>query len=233
MHRKLLWNTDLSISHMILFHTIIIDFIINSKNIPLCLITNGLLTILFKPTSNMIVLIFIITLILMIVVSNIYSEKNKEKEEQRKKLQQANKEKKRIEQEAFLADLTSKYGTPQQILITNYKLTNSIIVFPESNIIYANAQIINYKDIISSEIKEESYSFKTGNTKIVTKNSGGSTVGRAIVGGMIAGPAGAIIGGTTSTKTSQVIDTTRKHTIKHYYVLINLTDIKNPLVKID
>ena len=132
-----------------------------------------------------------------------------------------------------MSDLTSKYGTPQQILITNYKLTNSIIVFPESKIIYANAQIINYSDIISSEIKEESYTFKTGNTKIVTKNSNGSTMGRAIVGGMIAGPAGAIIGGTTSKKTSEVIDTTRQHTIKHYYVLINLTDIKNPLLKID
>ena len=118
-------------------------------------------------------------------------------------------------------------------MVDIFTLNNSILTFPETHHIYIDSQVIKYKDIISCEIKDDSYVKKIGSQQIVTKNKNSSTIGRAIVGGMIAGPAGAIIGGATSKKESTVIDDTQTITFHHYYVVINITDTQKPVIKID
>lgn len=184
--------------------------------------------------------IFLIGWIVWMSSSANYKEENKielkdkitEKEE-RQAEEKAKMDKRKADKERFVSELSSKYGKPDVSMVDLFALKNSILTFPETQYLYIEKQAIKYKDIISCEIKDESYSKKIGSQQIVTKNKNGSTLGRAIVGGLIAGPAGAIIGGATSKKESTVIDDTQTITFHHYYVVINISDTQKPVIKID
>lgn len=134
----------------------------------------------------------------------------------------------------FLAELSAKFGRPEKIVHPlNNRMKNAFIVFPQTQTLYVATQVIPFVQLLNCEIKDETYTTVTGTKEEVTKSSNGSTVGRAIVGGLIAGPAGAIIGGTTSKKTTEIIDNTKTITHHHYYAIINLTSAVNPIKTVD
>lgn len=60
--------------------------------------------------------------------------------------------------------------------------------------------IFNFSDIVDFEIVEN------GTTITETKQKGGSGVGRAVVGGALLGPAGAVVGAATKKKKTQTIE---------------------------
>ena len=89
-------------------------------------------------------------------------------------------------------------------------------------------RVLSFDDIINYEIID--------NKKIVTKNKG--TLGRAFTGGLIFGPLGAIIGGSTSKKVSK--EKTINHTIqinlkssyKPISIVVHKEDIKQNIVSV-
>lgn len=138
------------------------------------------------------------------------------------------------EDESFLSELSAKLGHPEKIVLPlNNRLQNGFIVFPQTQSIYVASQVIPFNQLVGCEIKDETYTTITGTKEEVTRSSNGSTVGRAIVGGLIAGPAGAIIGGTTSKKKTEIIDNTKTITHHHYYAVINLASAANPIITVD
>ena len=107
--------------------------------------------------------------------------------------------------------------------------------------------LYSFKDILSCELIEkeniETTSVVVGHkdevtTTYTTKTSGKSLAGRAIVGGLIAGPVGAIIGGATARRTtvaenqvtSKPIMGTKEYKSIIYRLLIKTTKSKSTLI---
>lgn len=78
--------------------------------------------------------------------------------------------------------------------------------------------IYNYKDILQSELDID------GET--ISKQSTTGTVGRAVLGGILAGGAGAIIGGVTGSKK-------QKEKVNSIDLKLSVNDSKNPFYKIN
>jgi len=170
-----------------------------------------------------------------------YKQSNAEKlekmitiEEDRQALIAAEKASEENENKQVMDELTAKYGKPEQIIrILDNKLKNAFMVFPRAKSVYVHSKVIPYSQMVSCEVKDDSYNTVTGTKEEITKTSTGSMAGRAIVGGLIAGPLGAVVGGATAKKTTEVIDNTQTITNHHYYVIITLADVSTPMVKID
>lgn len=102
--------------------------------------------------------------------------------------------------------------------------------------VLAAGKVIGFENIISCSYiddgREESTQIGTANSQTKVNNS--SVVGRAIVGGMVAGGAGAIIGGATAktNTTTNINTTTTTRTIHDYTVILNVKDILSPVCKI-
>lgn len=139
-----------------------------------------------------------------------------------------------MENDQIMAELSAKYGKPLQVIrILDNRLKNSFIMFPTAQCIYVQSMVIPYRQIVSCEVKDESYTTVTGSREEITKTSTGSMAGRAIAGGLIAGPLGAVIGGATAKKKTEVIDNTQTNTHHHYYVIVTLAGVSNSLARID
>ena len=184
---------------------------------------------------------FVIGWIIWMLANADFKHKNAEKleqmiskEEQRQAIVAAKRAEEEKENNQVKEELTAKYGQPEQIVyILDTRLKNSFMVFPGAQSIYVQSKVIPYSQIVSCEVKDESYTTVTGTKQEVTKTSTGSMAGRAIVGAAIAGPLGAVVGGATAKKKTEVIDNTKTVTHHHYYVIITLADVSTPMVKID
>lgn len=184
---------------------------------------------------------FVIGWIIWMLANAGYKEDNRNKLEEKIKVREdedaeraRQKKEKEEEKERQISALTTQFGNPEKIInISDDKIDNAFIVFPSSCSLKYKSQVIQYSDIVSSEVKDNTYTTTTGTKEEVTKSSTGSTIGRAVVGGLIAGPAGAIIGGATSKKRTEVIDNTRTILHHHYFVIVNLSTPANPVLKID
>ncbi len=125
------------------------------------------------------------------------------------------------------------------IIYKNFRLE----LYEKAQKIIFNGSLYSYCDILSCDVEEkekiETTSVLIGHrddvtTTYTTKTSGKSLAGRAIVGGVIAGPVGAIIGGATAKRTTiaenqvttrPVMGTKQYKTIT-YRVLIKTTKSK-------
>ena len=133
-----------------------------------------------------------------------------------------------------LSLLTATLGNPEKIIKTlDNSIEKAFIVFSSTSNIYYNSRAIPFSQLVSCDIKDDSYTTTTGTKQAITKSKNGSTLGRAVVGGILAGPAGAIIGGATSKKTTEIIDNTQTITHHHYYAIITTASTSNPIIKID
>ena len=94
-------------------------------------------------------------------------------------------------------------------------------------------------DILNAEVVEEGYTKTESTTRAVTdtktKTSGTSMVGRAVVGGVLFGPVGAVVGGATAKKvnkgtTKEVTQQVTTEVVRSVVLKIIVNDTSNPLL---
>lgn len=135
---------------------------------------------------------------IVIIVSNI-QHKNKSKE---------------VFENLTNFNVTDKYLSDTSGVSIAYDKTRKKICL----VVEHKAELYEYKDIIQSELDID------GET--VMKQSLSGTVGRSLVGGVLSGGVGAIIGGTTGSKTG-------KEKIKNIELKITVNDLKSPVFRIN
>lgn len=185
----------------------------------------------------------------MIVAGISESEKAQEREEKRKIWQ----EKVRIEKEAAAKALEEKkaqYEADKQAAIEEWGEPDKTIIINEFDIngeirAYADKKKVNilgktyaFTDIIQCQFTDNASVIK-GQTTITSTGTAstdsGSMLGRAVVGGLVAGGAGAIIGGSTAkknTSTTSVVNQGTDVTKHDYTVWISVKNIANPMIQL-
>lgn len=182
------------------------------------------------------VYIVLAILLAIVIYGAIWDNKNKKemeikrKESQRKKEEEL-KEKKRIYEEQKQTFISTN-GTPDKsIIIKDFDLNSEIHAYEKSQKIFIMGKEYSFNDIISCTLSDNSRIVK-GKMTAVTKSKTGDVLGRSIVGDVFAGPAGAIIGGSTADKHTEYIQEDDK-TIHDYSVIININSISDPIVRIN
>lgn len=155
------------------------------------------------------------------------------KEEELKKCQQLAVEQKFAED----FDLLEKgHGKCDKIVKMGDNIEDCVIAFFSSQQLFIKGDLVKFESILRCYLidNDTTITTSTGRTDSTTQNNTGSTVGRAIVGGMVAGGVGAIIGGTTAKKeTVSTHRTTSVTKTKHdYVVVLEIKDIVKPIIKI-
>lgn len=121
-------------------------------------------------------------------------------------------------------ELTKKFGVPI-ISKDGSHCDHSFRVYNESKIVLINDFDYSFSTLRSCEL-HSSGQVVTSEYTGKSKSSTGSLIGRTIAGGVLAGGAGAIIGGMTGTKTQSGSTTTIAKS--EYTIVINFNDLKNP-----
>lgn len=155
------------------------------------------------------------------------------KEEELKKCQQFAVEQKFTED----FDLLEKgHGKCDKIVKMGDNIEDCVIAFSSSQQLFIKGDLVKFESILRCYLidNDTTITTSTGRTDSTTQNNTGTTVGRAIVGGMVAGGVGAIIGGTTAKKeTVSTHRTTSVTKTKHdYVVVLEIKDIVKPIIKI-
>lgn len=128
-----------------------------------------------------------------------------------------------------LTSIKTKYGTPDKVVIIGY-FKDELIVYDQAKKIILGMKEYGYCDVMSANVIEKKINID-GTETVTTKTNFGSVVGRSLIGGVIAGPAGAVIGGATASKTSVVNRTSTDDVF--YEVVVKVRDLNNPLIKIE
>lgn len=157
--------------------------------------------------------------------------------------QLAAEEEKRIKEETELKLRIEEYqvqknsfinqkGEPDKtIIIKEYDINSEINVYEKDMVIYMLGKKYSFKEIMSCQLSDNSRVVK-GNITAITESKTGSMIGRAVVGDLVAGPAGAIIGGTTGKKQTE-IKQEDDVTVHDYTVYVNVDSISNPVETIN
>lgn len=174
---------------------------------------------------------FVIIFIIMFVVAfKNETERTKRKEKARLEWQaklKAKEDEYNAQKQQFITD----NGQPEKsIIIEKLDMNSEIHVFENSKRVFILGKDYSFKDIISCTFSDNPRVIK-GKVTAVTKSKNGNVIGRAIVGDVIAGPAGAIIGGTTAKKHTEYIQGDDK-TEHDYTVIINVDSISEPVIRI-
>lgn len=131
-------------------------------------------------------------------------------------------------------EFAKQYGNEKLKIIDDLSLStvNSLdylYVFQQTETLIINNNPYKFNDILDYDI-EDTPTTKTGNVS-TTKSNTGSMIGRAIVGDLVAGQAGAIIGGSTGKKTT--ITTGEDNLIHNYTINITINNLKKPIESIN
>ena len=125
----------------------------------------------------------------------------------------------------------SDNGNPDKtIVVSELDLNSEIHVYENSKTVFILGKEYTFKDIMSCTFSDNPRIVK-GKVTAITKSKNGNVIGRSIVGDVVAGPAGAIIGGTTAKKHTEYIQEDDK-TIHDYTVIININSISDPIIRI-
>lgn len=137
--------------------------------------------------------------------------------------------------ETFKKDLVEKYGAPTRIIAIHKNQgdyttqINDIIVFQQFNKIIIGRKEYNFCDIISSSLHDENS--KNAIIAQTTRTNTGSMIGRAAVGALTFGVAGAVVGAVTAKKESTNTITPTQPGL--YVVKIGLKSVKNPVLTLE
>lgn len=154
------------------------------------------------------------------------------------KTNKAKKEKERLEREAKQAEYIAQKkqflaanGTPDKtIVVRELDLNSEIHVYENSKKVFIMGKEYSFKDVLACSVSNQERIVK-GNIISVTESNNGSVAGRAIIGGIIAGPAGAIIGGSTADKRTEISQDDDK-VVRDYTVNITMNSISDPIINI-
>lgn len=101
-----------------------------------------------------------------------------------------------------------------------YQLGKYIVYDEPTNRLKLKEAIVDSRKIREIRTTEKEPTTKvTYKEESVTKTSTGSAVGRGVVGALVAGPVGAIVGGATAKKKTEVQRTPEYHTIPGFYTI--------------
>ena len=187
--------------------------------------------------------ILIIALCLLFGIAVIYFLKEyqkKEEENKRKlKIEEERHEKKQKEinenEKKYKIELEDKYGKITRIVPYSH-FDNDLLEYHDDIIVFGEAKkIILYKkeydfiDILSCSMYDQNH--KDIPSKQVTRTKTGSMLGRAALGGLTLGVAGALVGAVTAkTETDSNLDNTY---LCSYVVKIGLKSIEEPIIKFE
>ena len=164
--------------------------------------------------------LILIFILVTIAVFALYSLK---KDSKKSAIQPQQDTAKQDEELQRLATLEEQYGQrgasldKENLHVWIFDKSRKVVIF---NYDFNKREVYSFDDIISCDLKSndnvsEEIVPAQSETKYVTKTSGKSMAGRALVGAVIAGPVGAIIGGATAKKTTiGVTKTTPATTVK-------------------
>ena len=172
--------------------------------------------------------------ILLFLGSSAYA-KYKEKNEANKKAEAEHRAKKQEEIDTiyneYKKQLADKYGTATRIILGAQhdggliKHDDDIFIFEEPKIIILGKKEYNFADILSCSIYDENR--KDIPPTQVTRTNTGSLLGRAAVGGLTLGVAGAVVGAITAkTESKSTID--GEIYTPSYIVKLGIKSIENP-----
>lgn len=106
--------------------------------------------------------------------------------------------------------------------------TRRLLFFEESKVVYIDSRPVPFNKILGCTLTDNEQTISTTTGVEDTTVSTGSMIGRAIVGNMVAGRAGAILGASTASR-EKVVNTTTNHSVVHDYVLfLNVDDLTAP-----
>ena len=161
----------------------------------------------------------------------------KDKEKEYKKVKEEERLKKQStvnnEHERLIKELTDKYGTITRT-ISNVRYDNEsimryndIFVMEQPKRIYFDKKGYNFSDILSCSIYDENQNDVP--VVQITRTNTGSMLGRAAVGGLTLGVAGAVVGALTA-KQESISSTNDTPHVASYIVKIGVKSIENPTI---
>lgn len=103
-----------------------------------------------------------------------------------------------------------------------------ILVFEEKGIAYVQDTPIPFKKILAYTLADNQQSIYTTIGTTNTETSTGSMAGRALVGGVLLGGAGAMVGAVTANKDTKINTTTSQTTTHDYIIYLSIDDMINP-----
>lgn len=127
------------------------------------------------------------------------------------------------EKEQLISSLSNKYNeTPIIIDYNIYDRLRMILIFKDKRIIYLENKEYRFEDILEFSVVK----YESNGQAFETKTSLGGLVSRSLIGGIVAGPMGAIIGGVTANKKTESIPT--YNSPPELKIIVN--DLDNPLI---
>lgn len=171
-----------------------------------------------------------ILFIAVLVIIGIFVAKSEaQKREAELEIQKEKQNKVDLARDQYIKELTDSFGTATRI-ITYERIEDSvsyyddILVFEKPKIIVFGDRICNFDDVLSCTMYDENQN-KT--IKQITRTNTGSMLGRAALGGLTLGAAGAVVGALTAKKETDSKDDVYKAS---YVVKIGIKSLKNPSV---
>lgn len=150
----------------------------------------------------------------------IWDSNNKEEKKQQRMQQQREREKRQEEERRLrITELEQQYGTPVTLDL-KCELGKYFTVFENARKVVIGDQHIDFSDIMSYQVRDNSTIVHSGTTSKTTADNG-SAFGRSIIGGVVGGAAGAVIGGSTASKTTTTSGSVSR--TRHDYTIIIFT----------
>lgn len=120
-----------------------------------------------------------------------------------------------------------KYGEGYKVISRNLKF----YINEHLQKLYIEKKEYSFKDILDFSIEDNAHTMSSGSTSISNANTG-SMLGRAAVGGIIAGNVGAIVGGSTASRT---IETSGSYStvIHDYSIIITINSLSSPIITLN
>lgn len=181
----------------------------------------------------------LIGIVVAIIQSNNQKEEAELKRQEREELRKASlREKERLckEYETQKNAFIEQHGVPDTTIFwKDYDINAEINVYESQKRVFIMGNEYAFKDILSCSFTDNPTTVKGKLTAVSqSKADNGNTIGRAIVGGAIAGSAGAIIGGTTANRQTQTVYNQGSDKTYHdYTVIINVNSIAKPIIRIN
>lgn len=144
---------------------------------------------------------------------------NHDYEKKQQRMRQKREHEKQLEESHRLriVDLEQQYSTPATLDL-KYALGKYFTVFEKVRKIVIDDQNVDFSDIMSYQVRDNSSIVHSGTTSKTTTDND-SAIGRSIIGGAVGGAAGAVIGGSTASKTTITSGST-SYTRHDYSIII-------------
>lgn len=162
----------------------------------------------------------------VLLIIGLYSDNQRKRE-----VEKANEEyfekcrREEIANENEVAALDTKYGTCTKSIKWWFDdSTNLIRLYEDSKTIVIKGEVYSFSDIIGVDYVDKPHA----GTAATTNTDNMNMVGRAIVGGLVAGGLGAVVGAATA-KQHTTYNTNEAH---DYVILINTKNLSKPLIEL-